>query len=267
MFDKAGYFHFGKNHSEPIGALRSELVKTNGGKPSSDSGDLKDSLIVLPEAFNIRKRYKEDGNQPSDNNPAIIGDLQRLADEFGIAFVAGLIVDRQDGIHPPYSSGYFVDGSGHALMCHKISQDGFEGKNYTPYPEWEHSDPHNPLVLEEDQSLVIGALICVDATPGTRNLTERTRLERLMSRMDECDVTCRIVAVPACISNNFWGGAPGNRLTLPCNNNVVVMANSDPYGQVKSFITNERAEILDCSVGGEENRIVVRRLRNSEQST
>ena len=48
MLGRIGCFHFGKDHDKPIEALSKSL---------DEAGNVSQSLIVLPEAFNIRKRY------------------------------------------------------------------------------------------------------------------------------------------------------------------------------------------------------------------
>jgi hypothetical protein len=51
-FGKIGFFHFVHNHAEPIVELRKALESRH------QSERVCDSLIVLPEAFNVRKYYK-----------------------------------------------------------------------------------------------------------------------------------------------------------------------------------------------------------------
>jgi hypothetical protein len=47
MFSRLVSFHFVQNHADPIDALKTELEKT----------DASDSLLVLPEAFNLGHHY------------------------------------------------------------------------------------------------------------------------------------------------------------------------------------------------------------------
>ena len=52
MFASVGYyFHFGLDHSDPFGSLKTALIEKAGKQ------DVAGALIVLPEAFNIRKKY------------------------------------------------------------------------------------------------------------------------------------------------------------------------------------------------------------------
>ena len=47
MLNRIGLFHFGIKHNNPIGELRSAMYAAS---------DITDSLIVLPEGFNLRVR-------------------------------------------------------------------------------------------------------------------------------------------------------------------------------------------------------------------
>ena len=280
MIAKIGAFHFGKNHSNPLEELRTVLDKADRTEMESGKGPLASSLIVLPEAFNIRKQYRDARSQchfyPDD--PCC---LRRIAEDFGVAFVVGLILEQGYGIMPRFSSAYFIDASRQVLMCHKICKDNFEGSdNDTKYNykacKVAECDLQNPYV-HETEGIVIGALICLDAHPPRKSRKqyenrglpdpspEDERRERVVMCMDRSDKTCQIVCVPACVSNDFCGGQTGQSIEFPCSNKIVVLANSDPHG-VKSFITNERGEILE-SAGGEENRVVMRALIKNEHGT
>jgi len=281
MFAKIGTFHFGKDHSNPFGELRTVLEKTNQTELESGKGPIAGSLFVLPEAFNIRKQYRgtKSHSHIYPDDPCC---LRGIAKEFGVAFVVGLVLEQGFGLLPRYSSAYLIDASSHILMCHKTCKDNFEGtgnndtkRNYVAC-EVAECDVQNPYVYEIEE-IVIGALVCVDAHPPcgsngpykSQGLAapspEDERRKRVMTCMDKSDKKCKIVCVPACISNDFWGGQVGQSIEFPCSNKIVVLANSEPHG-VKSFITNESGRILD-SVGDDENRVVIRPLKRNEQGT
>jgi hypothetical protein len=95
-FNKVGGFHFGSNHVEPISELDAALDSEN----KRDS--ICNSLIVLPEAFNVRKNYKAKGD--SNYDPGILAELQTVSRTFHVTFVAGLIIKEYGGPDPPYSS-------------------------------------------------------------------------------------------------------------------------------------------------------------------
>src|ERR1700722_18569415 len=95
--NSVGYFHFQEDFESPIPALDQAIedFKKRGGV-------LPGALIVLPEAFNIRKPYFD--MKAPDVNPAIRDTLATRSRIHGCAFVAGLIVDDAPGISPCYSS-------------------------------------------------------------------------------------------------------------------------------------------------------------------
>jgi len=69
------FFHFVEDFERPIEALRNEL---DGQRDAVDN-----SLIVLPEAFNIGDYWRP--RQESDYDPRILNSLSDLAVEFTIA--------------------------------------------------------------------------------------------------------------------------------------------------------------------------------------
>ncbi len=122
-FRKRGFFHFVQNHADPLGELRRSLDREKAKE------SIEDSLIVLPEAFNIRKYYKANGD--SDHDPRVLTDIQLIAGEFQVAFVVGVIISEEGGPNPPYSSAWLVDSDGSRLICRKKWRDGTTGE-YTP---------------------------------------------------------------------------------------------------------------------------------------
>jgi hypothetical protein len=91
MLKRVGFFHFGTGHADPIGALKAELeanaeLKISGAPAQADDdqgdGDAQadtepETLIVLPEAFNIKKLYRTEGKP--DTKPDVLGELQALS--------------------------------------------------------------------------------------------------------------------------------------------------------------------------------------------
>jgi hypothetical protein len=97
VITQIGFFHFGSNHAEPLGELESAL------RAAGQKQDIARSLLVLPEAFNIQKSYRNPGECATD--PAIITGLRGLAGTYGVTLIAGLIlIDEATG--QPVSVAY-----------------------------------------------------------------------------------------------------------------------------------------------------------------
>jgi hypothetical protein len=83
VLNRVGFFHFGeKDHKNPIGSLGSKLCESTKG--------LAGSLIVLPEAFNVRGDYWDPDNQ-AQPDPNVKDTLEKIAQHFNVAFVVGFI--------------------------------------------------------------------------------------------------------------------------------------------------------------------------------
>src|SRR3989442_2606033 len=120
MLGRIGFFHFGKHHDRPTEELRLAI---------DDAGDLSDSLIVLPEAFNIRKAYRDQA--PCNIERSVRSQLRSIAKQFHVALVVGLIVKELFGSKPPHSAAYLIDEHHSKLMCYKTGREHMEGTNYT----------------------------------------------------------------------------------------------------------------------------------------
>ena len=226
--DKVGFFHFGENHADPFGSLHDAL--------SESEEDVADSLIVLPEGFNIGKLYR-DPAQSCDFDLSILPQLKALSEKSGVTFVSGLIVDDNSGINPPYSSAYLIDGSGYKLMCHKALPD-FSG-NYTTCEA--ECDIENPI---QHHNVSVAAVIC-------RDIEDSQRCRDLLTARERINHECQIVCIPACIGSHFSGHS------APLDEVVVVLANSDPEGR-ESFIAAQGVELLGHR--GTDNKVFVKAL-------
>jgi predicted amidohydrolase len=232
MFSKLGFFRFVANYNKPIESLES-AIKAHC--------DVSDSLIVLPEAFNISKYYRDAGD--CDYSRDILDQLRAVAGKGDVTLVAGLIVEEPDGPTPPYSSAYLIDGSGAAVICRKHGAD-FSGappltpengrthwnvpiserirfSNYTPCEA--ASNTANPL---KHQGASIAAIICMDC-----DLPYVFRpIEERFSMM----AGPKIVCIPACMNSVYLDDAIA--ATWP--EQYVILANSDSHG-CRSFISKE----------------------------
>jgi predicted amidohydrolase len=241
MLSKIGFFHFGIGHSDPVGSLRSALVKARAAH------DIRDSLIVLPEAINIRKFYRDSG--PCDFSREIIFELQEVSKDFETTFVAGLIISSAGAQQPP-SSAYLVHHSRYVLMCYKKSDD--KSGNYSCCVD--NCDINNPL-QQGDRS--IAAVICMD-------LQDTPRCRSLLTGPSGEHALYKLLCIPACMTADWFNcgtlgyqagkGILGQQASSP----IVVLANSDPIG-CKSFITDSDGTIAHA-YGGVSNRIVLAAL-------
>ena len=222
-----GFFHFCKNYADPLGSLQKTL-----------SSDAANSLIVLPEAFNIGKFYKDDG--VCDFNRSILPRLETLSRDSGVTFVAGLIIDDNSGIkQPPHSSAYLIDESGHRLMCHKAFCD--RSGNYTHCED--KCDIENPI---QHHNVSVAALICGDvSSQRCRDLTESEGFSH----------GCRIMCIPACMNDKFFTDL---RLKGPLSEVITVLANSDPVG-CGSFIEGPGGKNRFLHTGTD-NKVLVKAL-------
>lgn len=123
MFSQAGFFHFVEHHSDPLGTLDAEI---------RSAGDVADSLVVLPEAFNLGRPYGTEQEKPSAyERDSLVAELQERSRQQRIIFVAGLL-DPVPAGERPRSSAYLIDGEGCHPICHKCTSDG--KRHYRPEP-------------------------------------------------------------------------------------------------------------------------------------
>jgi len=249
MLQKVGFFHFGTGYDNPKAALERALEDAQeiNARPLGAATGLADSVIVLPEAFNIGVPYRGDGER--DFKRSIIGELQDLAGRFHVAFVAGLIIAEPCGPKPPRSAAYLIDGTRCTLMCYKVGDDDTVGRNYTAECVGK-ADPQNPI---QYQDITIGALICVDAHfPISMAGLLRDRQESVVG-------ACRVICVPVHMAKgNLGNGKSGSTVALipGSADKTLVFANSNADG-IDSFITNGSGTVLEPTVGGAQNRVVV----------
>lgn len=223
MLRKLGFFHFcGEDRSDPAGSLRASLLEA--AKDEEISG----SLVVTPEAFNLRNGYWSDDRQL---DPSIRTALTQLSTKFKIALVAGLI-EEGDAQGPGHSSAYLINGEVCHLLTRKIGNDG--SGNYRCCTE------------DCDQAIEYGgariaALICMDADFSDRDRRQAAVLGRMASR----ETARRILCVPA---HMMTYGSREVALAWPTGI-AVVIANSSPKqpsvirfgGEASCFKGNENA--------------------------
>ncbi len=221
MIKRIGCFHFVQNYANPFGALRDAL---------GEHGDVSDSLIVLPEAFNNGKPYYDQPRgQPVFGAKHALNELREIAAKERLILVVGLLAW-------PSSSAYLIDGAGARLICRKKSDDG--SNNYEASQAGLVGEC-NPIAYDGAD---IGALMCNEIDHYGAGLS---------ARLDECTSARRIICIPAWMSATYFGS--DRLMTDHWEGKYVALANSNPYG-CGSFIANTRRY---CHrVVGETNQVV-----------
>jgi len=246
---RGGFFHFGKDHHRPpLEVLESALALA-----VQRFGSLSDALVVLPEAFNIDKRYYYTADKILDYDPSVLDGLKGLSANFKCAFVAGLIIRDSSGVVPPYSSAALIDMSVPSPNCGVLSlktkDDG--SHKYTPH----HEFYSRPLVW---RALGIVALICLDAQSDQEDHGHfRERFQKLGDEFKSRKCHTSVVCIPMHMSNGLGGGYPGTKLTARygLSGSVWIAANS--HVAVNSFVADIDGLIQEPVGTGEENKIEI----------
>jgi predicted amidohydrolase len=223
MFSRIGFFHFAEGYDKPIPALKAEIAKHDVGN----------SLIVLPEAFNLGRPYNQPG-EPRFNRDKMLADLGELSRLNNLAFVVGLLEPRPPNGDKPLSSSYFVDQNKPRLMCHKAADD--TKGHYTMCSV--APDHENPIVLDDT---TIVSVVCMDVDPAAR-----------CGKLAQCakahNKALNLICIPAAMqAQTFFGGAPIGHQTsfghppdaYPAR---MILANAYP-DSISSFITDTNLKI------------------------
>jgi len=241
MLPRIGFFHFVQDHSDPITALQAQL----------DLTDASHSLLVLPEAFNLGRQYRESGPCQYGRD-SMIEALQKLSRAADITFVTGLLDTPAPAGDLPYSSAYVIDAGDHRQICHKELPDEKDGIHYRRCPE--NYEVENPVSF---RGVSIAAMICMDIQNSSRCIT-------LIRATEKAPETIRVMCIPAAFSYSGWiyGSNCGeviNFVMSPhAHNTRLILANGDPGGPC-SFITNTDWQTVVCVPKDERhvNRIMV----------
>jgi hypothetical protein len=231
-----GVFHFGKRNEEadPIASLRSSL------RDPSVLYDLRECIVVLPEAFNVRGDYWTPGRRHIDGS--ITAALKEVSIEFGVALVAGLVENENGRLG--CNSAYLIDGGANKLLSRKMIDDG--------------SGVYKPCTENCDQPLVhrgvcLAALICVDGLQFNRNSPSR-RQAQLLLRMSECKTGSAVLCLPAHTLEYY---TPGVALSWPSYLHILV-ANS--HHLQPSVIRRSGGSASETEHKGTENKICLASL-------
>jgi predicted amidohydrolase len=236
---KVGFLHFGVDHNRPLQALESALQDA-----AIRCSSLRDSMIVLPEGFNLGQHYWDKAYGPKTTpatSTAIIGDLKALSSKYGCALVAGLIVDDCPNVSPPFNSAYLIDGEDDRLLARKHQDDG--STNYSPFPEY-----YSKSIVWRGIGII--TVICMDCYGST---------ERFGVLADEIkDCSARVVCIPMHMSNGLGGGPTGYKLTGRYALSDAIWVAANPRGtDVNSFVAGYDGIIREPVCGGNQTRIEI----------
>jgi predicted amidohydrolase len=169
MLKQIGYFHQGcEIRSDPVQALQ-KAIDDKGGTVV-----VADSLIVLPEAFNLTEHY--DAATVAHVKPSVEASLKSIALAGRIAFVVGLL--RPNCLGRKCSTAYLITGSEPAfLLSQKVHLDSSRDL-------YEPCDPIDQV--KEYGGATIAALICMDFE------SDNDRRKRIVDclRNRQCPILC-----------------------------------------------------------------------------
>jgi hypothetical protein len=265
VIDKLGFFHFGNYWDDPVGSLRCAL---KGHAPE----EIRDSLIVLPEAFNIGQHYWGQSDKPWSTDEHVLDKLRRVCKDFSLSLLGGLIIETPpSGPKPPYSSAYFITAAAEPVpMCHKMCNDGQgvvqgTGGNdslhrYTLCANDYDVLGRNPNPYGDTSFL---ALICMDAyTQEPRCPSNEDRHDRLKNilKTEAHNGTRHVVCIPSHIPDYRRAS-----LSKSWTNSLVVVANSsdnpmEPGSFVAEVNGKGEAMVLEACQG---SKILIRIVKLS----
>jgi hypothetical protein len=182
MLRRLGVYHDGGfDKTAPLASLQTTIDRTVAAKGKDY---LTRSLIVLPEAFNLKGPYGPGTERDIESDVNLY--LMALGDEYGCAFVVGLIDRDIDTTRLPYSSAYLVTDSCFRRLSRKSGADSLAGELYRSCePGWAVCD--SPILYE---NCCVAALICMDAY-------DRERRERLSPSIEKLGSSSVVLCVPA----------------------------------------------------------------------
>lgn len=241
--NKVGFFHCCNNDA-------TSAIKTLSEYLEDARIHLSDCLIVLPEAFNLWP-YNKDNKSP---DPSVRNCLKKLSEIFKVAFVAGLIENRE-GEKLGHNSAYLIDGDLCKVLSCKTGCDGVGAykscvSEDTPFPH---------------RGICIAALICMDASSNSCNRGSTNEQQKAMTqfnqRRNRIKEGTKNHRVAFCIPSRMeqtdtTGLAKEWSEQLP--NAVVVLANAPSVANEKfrSVIYPKGEPIFSRCSGGNEMQII-----------
>jgi predicted amidohydrolase len=220
LIKRVGFFHFGdKEKADPVRSLEEEVAKHS-------TSALKDSVIVLPEAFNARGGlYQSD----PDLHPHALTRLQALSAKRGIVFVAGLI----EWIGGP-NSAFLIDGNSVPVLLSRKRCGSWD----SVYKAWSQDETSAAGI----GGIAITALVCDDAGRAVHSEDERGDV---LSRVRQLNAVCNVLCIPAFMTITDSLGTA----RLWANSITVVVANG--CGSYPSVILHDGHEHISKQRSGE----------------
>ena len=230
MLRRVGYFHFAQAHCDPLGELTKAIAAVT---PT----ELPDSLIVLPEAFNLGRDYDPNPTpkeRPLLNEQSVLGRLHDVAVNQQLLFVVSVIE-----VEARRNSAYLIGAGTPRLMCHKIMDD--QSQEYERCTS--NCDIENPVRLSDDTC--IGALICADVMDNRRQPSQedaaQAAFDRLTTLRSNLNGKRNLVCVPAYMATT------GKDPAFPdCG---LILANS--RADSRSFIKDNTGAKIKTSAGAQ----------------
>ena len=189
-----------------------------------------ESVVVLPEAFNIRNYY----------GACVVDDrvekrLITLSGSLRLCFVVGLV--RNDA--PRYSEAILIDGEARRVLSHKSSCDG--SPCYEPFAQ----TPED--IILPYRGLHIGALVCMDAAAGDDGASlerQRARHAPLVEEFGRC-IGTKLLCVPA-----RFGSSHPVAVAKSWSRHVSTVIANCGSAQMPSVIHFESGQICTASADG-----------------
>ena len=153
---RVGVFHFASDFKgDPVGALGEALAKyleQEGLNEVEGARQLSESLLVIPEAFNLRLGYRHCWR---NIGCGIRARLVELSQQHKLAMVAGLLDDH--GGPRPYNCAYLIDAGKATMLTRKRRSDDSQNYDCCDKP----ADMDDTII--DHRGLRIAALVCLDA--------------------------------------------------------------------------------------------------------
>lgn len=188
MLQRVGFFHSVDSYKDPLGAFDDALNEFGGGAT--------ESLIVLPEGFNLLEPYwAPDGRSKTSVKKIAVLDFLLKLKKTAIRRKLMLVVSL---INESFNSAYWIDYEGHTrLMCHKIVNDG--SGNYEPCTTAAVcAEGENPISCH---CVCVAALICADALEVDQPQV-KARRKHLEEELLYSSHQLKILAVPGHMSSH-----------------------------------------------------------------
>ena len=138
MIDKIGFFSLLREYEQPFELLQEAIHGCADG--------IRNSLIVLPEAFNYGRSYSEKGRCPKFTAEFAVDYLSELSSHHRITFVAGLL-------DWPDNSAFLINGNDEPILLRKKTTG-------------EHKEPGTKDMYQPYQEIANGRVVSSGTSHG-----------------------------------------------------------------------------------------------------